>query len=196
MAKKIKLLPNQTHYDCIGCGKTKESSEFYVNRKRSNGLQAYCKTCCKQNNAEFRIKRPSYYWDEENQLGYLQRNYDKFKEIVRKSNAADKSNKVYGIDTPDGTYIGATSRHIYARKANHKFAYFAYRNGLKRPKIPGLYDAFDKYTIEEVEKMVNSMYIIEEWEGGDRKDLMERESQYIKQWISEGKPVLNKHKIK
>jgi transcription elongation factor Elf1 len=194
-AKKTKVLPNQTHYDCLGCGKTKESSEFYVNRKRTNGLQAYCKSCCKEKNSEFRVKRPSYYWDAENQLGYLQKNYDKFKEIVRKSNSADKTNKIYAIPTPEGTYIGATSRHIFARKANHKWQYFGYRNNPNKLKIPGLYEVFDKYPFEMVEIMINSMYILEEWEG-DRKELMQKETEYIQQWNSEGKPLLNTMKVK
>lgn len=195
MAKKIKLFPNQSHYDCVGCGETKESSEFYVNRKRSNGLQAYCKTCCKEKNSEFRIKRPHYYWGDGNELGYLEKNYDKFKEILRKSLLADKTNKIYAIPTPDGTYIGATSRHLHARKANHKWTYFAFRNGKKRGKITGLFDVLDKYTLEMVEVMFNSMYILEEWEG-DREDLMKREGEIIKQWISEGKQVLNTMKTK
>jgi hypothetical protein len=46
-----------------------------------------------------------------------------------------------------------------------------------------------------VEIIFNSMYILEEWEG-DRKELMQRERDYIQQWVSEGKPVLNKMKIK
>lgn len=195
MARTQKLFPNQSHYDCIGCEQTKPASEFYVNKKRTNGLQAYCKTCCKEKNSEFRLKRPSYYWSDGNELGYLQKNYDRFKEIVRKSNAADKSNKIYAIPTPDGTYIGATSRHMYARKSNHKWAYFAFRNGKKRPIIPGLYDTLDKYPMELVDTFFNSMYVLEEWEG-DRKDLMKREGEIIKQWISEGKQVLNTMKIK
>jgi hypothetical protein len=195
MANKTKLFPNQSHYDCVGCGKTKQASEFYVNRKRSNGLQAYCKTCCKEKNSEFRIKRPNYYWSDGNELGYLQKNYDKFKEIMRKSLSADKTNKIYAIPTPDGTYIGATSRHLHARKANHKWSYFGFRNGRNVMKIPALFDTFDKYPLDMVEVMINSMYIVEEWEG-DRKDLMKREGEIIRQWISEGKPVLNTMKIK
>jgi len=195
MARKIKLLPNQSHYDCVGCGKTKESSEFYVNRKRSNGLQAYCKKCCKQNNAEFRLKRPTYYWGDENTLGYLEKNYDRFLEIIKKSTAADKSNKIYAIPTPEGTYIGATSRHLHARKSDHKWSYLGYRKGLKKLRIPGLFDVLDKYPTDMVEVMINSTYILEEWDG-DRKELMQKEREYILKFISEGKPVLNKMKTK
>jgi hypothetical protein len=43
--------------------------------------------------------------------------------------------------------------------------------------------------------MINSMYVLEEWEG-DRKELMQREREYIQQWISENKPVLNTMKVK
>jgi len=190
-----KLIPNQSHYDCTQCNTTKPASEFYVNRKRKTGLQKYCKTCCKENNSEFRLKRPSYYWGDDNTLGYLEKNYDRFMEILKKSNAADKSNKIYAIPTPDGTYIGATSRHLHARKSDHKWSYLGYRKGLKKVRIPGLYDVLDKYQIDMVEIIFNSMYILEEWEG-DRKELMQRERDYIQQWISEGKPVLNKMKIK
>ena len=190
-----KVLPNQSHYECTQCDTIKPTSEFYVNRKRSNGLQKYCKTCCKENNSEFRLKRPSYYWGDDNTLGYLEKNYDRFMEILKKSNAADKSNKIYAIPTPDGTYIGATSRHLHARKSDHKWSYLGYRKGLKKVRIPGLYDVLDKYQIDMVEIIFNSMYILEEWEG-DRKELMQRERDYIQQWVSEGKPVLNKMKIK
>ena len=190
-----KIIPNQSHYECTQCNTIKPTSEFYVNRKRSNGLQKYCKTCRKQNNSEFRLKRPSYYWGDENTLGYLEKNYDRFMEILKKSNAADKTNKIYAIPTPDGTYIGATSRHLHARKSDHKWTYLGYRKGLKKVRIPGLYDVLDKYPTDMVEVMFNSMYILEEWEG-DRKELMEREREYIQKWISEGKPVLNKMKIK
>lgn len=195
MAKTITILPNQSHYECKQCGETKESSEFYVNKKRRNGLQAYCKTCCKQNGSEFRMKRPHYYWGDGNELGYLEKNYDRFMEIVKKSTSADKSNKVYAIPTPDGTYIGATSRLLSRRKLDHKFAYLRHRRNIGKIVIPGLYDVLDKYPIEMVEIMINSIYIIEEWDG-DRKELLERESEIIKQWISEGKPVLNVRKIK
>ena len=196
MAKQITLLPNQSHYECGGCNQSKPASEFYVNRKRSNGLQAYCKTCCKEKNAEFRFKRPTYYWGTESELGYLQKNYDRFMEIVKKSSAADKSNKIYAIPTPDGTYIGATSRHLHARKSNHKWQYIAYRNGnYKTHKLPGLYDTFDKYPIDLVEIMINSTYILEEWDG-DRTELMQKEREHITKWISEGKPVLNIFKTK
>ena len=195
MANHIKHHPNQSHYECLNCGETKPSSEFYVNKKRKNGLQAFCKKCCKEKNTEFRLKRPAYYWGDENTLGYLEKNYDRFMEIVKKSTAADKSNKVYAIPTPDGTYIGATSRLLSRRRLDHKFAYLRHRRGIGKIAIPGLYDVLDKYSIEMVEIMINSMYIIEEWDG-DRKDLLRRESEVIKEWIELGKPVLNMRKIK
>ena len=195
MAQPSTLLPNQSHYTCIGCEETKLASEFYVNKKRKNGLQAYCKSCCKEKNAEFRFRRPNYQWGDETTLGYLELNYDRFKEILRKSNAADKTNKIYAIPTPDGTYIGATSRHLHARKADHKWSYFGYRKGIRKVSIPTLFKVLDKYTTEEVESVFNSMYIIEEWDG-DRKDLMKREGEVIRDFISRGEVVLNILKIK
>ncbi|WP_158303164.1 endonuclease VII domain-containing protein [Prauserella endophytica] len=32
---------------CGDCGEVKDRSEFYVDRKRANGLHTYCKDCCK-----------------------------------------------------------------------------------------------------------------------------------------------------
>lgn len=32
---------------CRDCGQTKDRSEFYVDRKKANGLHTYCKSCCK-----------------------------------------------------------------------------------------------------------------------------------------------------
>lgn len=195
MAKPITLLPNKSHYECVGCRESKESSEFYVNRKRTNGLQAYCKVCCKEKNAEFRFKRPTYQWGDETTLGYLEKHYDRFMEILKKSTAADKTNKIYVIPTPDGSYIGATSRHLHCRKSDHKWQYLGYRKGIRKSVIPALYNVLDKYPVELVEVIINSMYILEEWEG-DRKELMQKEREYITKWISEGKPVLNVTKIK
>lgn len=195
MAKQITLIPNLSHYTCVGCNESKPTSEFYVNRKRKNGLQAYCKVCCKEKNAEFRFKRPSYQWGDETTLGYLELNYDRFKEILRKSNAADKTNKIYAIPTPEGTYIGATSRHLHARKSDHKWGYLGYRKGIRKTTLPTLYSILDKYSIDEVENIFSSMYVIEEWEG-DRKELMKREGEVIRDFISRGEIVLNKLKIK
>lgn len=33
---------------CPACGEAKDRAEFYVDRKRSNGLHTYCKSCCKE----------------------------------------------------------------------------------------------------------------------------------------------------
>lgn len=194
MAKQIKLIPNQSHYTCLSCSKSKPASEFYVSRARKNGLQANCKTCCKEKNSEFRFRRPSYYWGDDKTVGYFQLNYDKLKEIIRKSQAADKTNKIYAIPTPDGTYIGATSRHLSCRKADHKKSYFTYRKGSRKVLIPKLYEVLDKYTTEEVRHMFNLIYIIEEWEG-TRADLMKREGEIIKDFVSKNVLVLNSNKI-
>lgn len=32
---------------CPDCGKAKSASEFYVDRKKVNGLSTYCKACCR-----------------------------------------------------------------------------------------------------------------------------------------------------
>lgn len=195
MANNQTIFPNQPHYKCNKCGYIKQASEFYVNKKRKSGLQAYCKTCCKESNTEFRIKRPTYYWGDENELGYLEKNYERFKEIIRKSNASDKTNKIYAIPTPDGTYIGATSRHLAVRKGDHKWQYIRWKNGLSKVKMPILYESLNKYSLEEVDKIFNSMYIIEEW-SGNRQELLNREKEVIKEWIIQGKKVLNKRGTK
>ena len=46
-----------------------------------------------------------------------------------------------------------------------------------------------------VDIIFNSMYILEEWDG-DRKDLMDREREWILKFISDGEKVLNTVKIK
>jgi hypothetical protein len=190
-----KLLQNQSTYFCTQCDTEKPASEYYKNKKRTNGLQAYCKSCCKKSGEEFRTKRPTYYWGGENELGYLDRNYENFLQIIKKSRTADKSNKIYAIPTPEGTYIGGTSAHLSVRKTNHKWTYLGYRKGLKKPIIPGLFNVLNNYSIEMVDIMFNSMYVLEEWEG-DRKELMDREREWIVKFISEGKPVLNTTKLK
>jgi len=190
-----KILPNQSTYFCTKCNTDKPASEYYKNKKRKSGLQAYCKSCCKQSGAEFRFKRPTYYWGGENELGYLERNYDNFMQILKKSTSADKSNKIYAIPTPDGTYIGGTSAHLSVRKANHKWTYLGHRKGLKKPIIPALFKVLDSHPIEMVDIMFNSMYVLEEWEG-DRKELMDREREWIQKFVSEGKEVLNVLKVK
>jgi hypothetical protein len=195
MARKNGITPNLPTYFCNQCNTEKPASEYYKNAKRSNGLQAYCKACNKRSGAEFRYKRPAYYWGDENELGYLEKNYDNFLQIIKKSTLADKSNKVYAIPTPAGTYIGCTSAHLSVRKASHKWTYLGHRKGLKKAIIPGLFPILDNYSIEEVDTIFNSMYILEEWEG-DRKELLERERHWIVKFILEGNDVLNTRKRK
>jgi hypothetical protein len=134
-------MANQTqNKSCNKCNKTKPITEFYKRSASPDGLQFSCKSCVKENNANFREAKPQY------QIEWQRINSDKWSKYISnwaKSNvnADDKRSALYYITNPEQkVYIGSTQTMFSQRKSAHKIHY---KNKTRR--IPLLHDSFDMY---------------------------------------------------
>jgi len=172
---------------CPQCGENKPTTEFYKNKTSNDGLQRCCKICCNINSKKFRETRPDYYWGKD---GYFTNRYDETLQYSKDHSRADKSSKIYAIETPDGIYIGSTKRHLSNRISTHLTDYRAVHRGIAKPHLPGLHKSFDKYTEEEVRQFLKDSKLVEEFEG-DRLQTKRRESFWIQYHKQMGYRLLN-----
>lgn len=172
---------------CKQCKTVKPLQEFYKNKKNKDGLQRYCKICCKQNNKKFRELNPEYYWGPN---GYFNQRYDDVMKYQLDMSRADKTCKVYMIETPDGVYIGSTKRLMYNRMNTHMSDYLAGLRGSEKVKLPLLHGSFSKYTRDEVRQFLKDVKILEEFEG-TRLELKRKESYWMEYYKKMGFNLLN-----
>lgn len=147
---------------CPQCETTKSVADFYKNKSKKDGLQRCCKTCCNINSKKFRDINPEYYWGND---GYFTKDKEKFLKYSRDISRADKSSKIYSIETPDGIYIGSTKRMLYKRMGTHLTDYRAGKKDKSRYCIPLLHGSFNKYSIDEVKEFLKNVKLIEEFDG-------------------------------
>lgn len=172
---------------CAQCKEVKPVADYYKNKTSKDGLQRCCKTCCNINSKRFREERPDYYWGKN---GYFTNRYDETIEYQLKMSRADKSSKIYMIETPDGVYIGSTKRFLYNRMTTHYSDYKAALKGKDKVKLPLLHASFKKYTSDEVKQFLKEVKILEEFEG-DRYETHRKESYWIEYYKRLGFNLLN-----
>ena len=130
-----------------------------------------------------------YYWGED---GYFRLHRKELTSYMIKYQKSDKTIKIYCIKTPEGYYIGATKTNLPVRLKEHIKDYKDYTKGCKK-KLPLLYDSLDKYPFEESYNMIKNAYVLKEVQG-THKEKFQLETEYIHQFIMEGKKLLNKLK--
>lgn len=175
---------------CSQCRKVKTTDQFYKSKREKDGYQIYCKDCSKENNKIFRMKNPNYYWGTED--SYFVKNYDETMQYAKEYGRANKSLKIYVIETPEGIYIGGTRRHYHTKMTFHK-------NNLKNfidktydsNNIICLNEVLVKYSIEEAHKMIDNAKIVFEKENPEPDDLSIKRRQYIQHYVDKGYKVLN-----
>ena len=173
--------------NCKKCGKNKDHSEFNNKKASKDGLQEYCKECCKEASKQFRKLNPDYYWGKPNSYFSDKLHVEKLNDQLK----ANKSIKIYKITLPEGVYIGATKKHLWARIAAHRSLYTRYKKGLYR-SLPLLYKALDAYDIDTALAMFDNNEIIEEFEG-TRTEMHRRERYWLKLYSQNKINLLNKN---
>ena len=175
---------------CGHCGISKDTSEFHKKKSSKDGLQHHCKTCSSKLGKFFRNElRPDYYWGEN---GYFTNRHDETLQYVKDYQRADKTIKIYCIETPDGCYIGATKRHFHIRVSDHWDHYKGVLDGrFKKRQLPYLHNSFRKYSNEQVKEFLRNSYLLEEVDG-DRTSMYKKEKEWVLKFQSEGKTLLNK----
>lgn len=175
---------------CGQCGKVKTKDQFYKSKREKDGLQVRCKECSKENNKIFRMKNPKYYWGTED--SYFVKNYDKTMEYASEYGRANKSLKIYVIETPEGFYIGGTKRHYHTKITFHKNNLRNFIEGTYSDNnIICLNEVLAKYPTEEAHKMIDNAKIIFEKENPEPDDLRIKRRQYIQYYVDKGHKVLN-----
>jgi hypothetical protein len=172
---------------CPQCGQDKKLSEYYKNKTSKDGFQRCCKVCCNINSKKFREDRPEYYWGEG---GYFRKRYKETIQYQLDMSRADKSSKIYMIETPDGVYIGSTKRFLYNRTNTHMSDYLSGKRGLLKVKLPLLHASFSKYTLDEVRKFLKDTKVLEEFDG-DRYETKRKESYWMEYYKRLGFTLLN-----
>jgi hypothetical protein len=175
---------------CNQCGIEKPTTEFNKRTAAKDGLQQKCKTCCRANSKYFRdVLRPDYYWGGEQ--GYFIKNYDKTMLYNKDYFTANKSAKIYRIDLPEGTYIGATKRHLHTRLTQHINDFKkVIREGKGVAYIPLLHNALSNYELSDIKKIIRTGYIIDQF-NGTSAEMKEREKEWIIKLSTEGVKLLN-----
>jgi predicted GIY-YIG superfamily endonuclease len=172
---------------CPQCGENKPTTEFYKNKSSKDELQRCCKICCNFNSKKFRENRPEYYWGTD---GYFTTRYKETIEYQIQVSKANKSGKIYLIETPDGIYIGSTKRNFNLRLHTHMADY---KNKFLRQGInviPLLYKSFSNYSIDEVKTFLRNAKLIEEFEG-DKYETHRKESYWMEHYKRMGLTLLN-----
>ena len=180
----------KTTKTCNQCGIEKPTTEFNKRTAAKDGLQQKCKTCCRANSKYFRdVLRPDYYWGGEQ--GYFIKNYEKTTHYNRDYFSANKSAKIYRIDLPEGSYIGATKRHLHTRLTQHVNDFKkVIRDGKGLAYIPLLHNALGNYELSDIKKMIRTGYIIDQF-NGTSAEMKEREKEWIIKLSTEGVKLLN-----
>lgn len=171
---------------CTQCGKSFEATTqfFHRNRQYKDGLLSRCKGCQNEKTAEYRAGDGKNYWYDENGGGWFRKNKKKWKEYIKENYHAHFNCKIYAITNPEGkVYIGMTQYPtIGIRMRVHKadFKMCDAGRSVKNP-IPLLYDSFKKYGYQN-----HTAILIEEMDTDDRELGLQRESEYIKQYMNKG----------
>jgi len=175
---------------CTQCKIEQPTTEFNKHSFAKDGLQYKCKTCCKSNSKYFRdVLRPDYYWGVEE--GYFVKNKEKTDLYNKDYTSANKIAKIYRIDLPDGTYIGATKRHLHTRLTQHITDFKKItKYGKQVAYLPLFHTALNKYELNDIKKMIRSAYVIDELNGNSR-EMKEREKEWIIKLSNEGVNLLN-----
>ena len=174
---------------CSTCKLELPYDQFSKKTSTKDGLQCHCKSCSKKASKKFRELNQDYYWGED---GYFRLHRKELTSYMIKYQKSDKTIKIYCIKTPEGYYIGATKTNLPVRLKEHIKDYKDYTKGCKK-KLPLLYDSLDKYPFEESYNMIKNAYVIKEVQG-THKEKFQLETEYIHQFIMEGKKLLNKLK--
>jgi hypothetical protein len=172
---------------CPQCEETKPMADYYKNKSSKDGLQRCCKQCCNINSKKFRETNPNYYWGDN---GYFTKRYDETIQYQLDMSRADKSSKIYMIETPDGVYIGSTKRHLYNRTNTHMSDYLAGKRGSLKVKLPLLHGSFNKYPLDEVRQFLKDTKVLEEFDG-DRYETKRKESYWMECYKRLGFKLLN-----
>lgn len=172
---------------CKQCKEVKPVADYYKNKTTKDGLQRYCKVCCNINSKKFRENRPDYYWGKD---GYFTTRYKETIQYQMEMSKANKSSKIYMIETPDGIYIGSTKRFTYLRMNTHMTDYLAGQRGNSKVKLPLLHASFNKHTIDEVKQFLKEVKILEEFEG-DKYETHRKESYWMEYYRRMGFTLLN-----
>jgi hypothetical protein len=175
---------------CTQCKIEQPTTEFNKRTAAKDGLQQRCKTCCKSNSKYFRdVLRPDYYWGGEQ--GYFVKNREKTDLYNKDYFTANKSAKIYRIDLPEGSYIGATKRHLHTRLTQHVNDFRKIiKQGPGAAYLPLLHQALIKYELSDVKKMIRSGYVIDQL-NGNSIEMKQREKEWIIKLSTEGVKLLN-----
>jgi hypothetical protein len=180
----------ETLKKCTQCKIQKPLTDFAKHRGTKDQLQYRCKECSKLNSKYFRdVLRPDYYWGEGE--GYFVKNREKTNLYNKDYFCANKSAKIYRIDLPEGTYIGATKRHLHTRLTQHINDFKkVIRDGRGVSYLPLLHNALANYELSDIKKMVRTGYIIEQF-NANSTEMKQREKEWIIKLSGEGIKLLN-----
>lgn len=180
----------KTKKTCTQCKIEQPTTEFNKRTSAKDGLQQRCKTCCKLNSKYFRdVLRPDYYWGDTE--GYFIKNREKTDLYNKDYFTANKSAKIYRIDLPEGSYIGATKRHLHTRLTQHISDFKKIINqGPGAAYLPLLHQALLKYELSDVKKIIRSGYVIDQL-NGNSVEMKQREKEWIIKLSTDGVKLLN-----
>jgi hypothetical protein len=180
----------KTKKTCTQCKIEQPTTEFNKRTAAKDGLQQRCKTCCKSNSKYFRdVLRPDYYWGEEQ--GYFIKNREKTDMYNKDYFSANKTAKIYRIDLPEGSYIGATKRHLHTRLTQHVTDFKKIiREGKGAAYLPLLHNALANYELSDIKKILRSGYIIDQF-NGNSTEMKQREKEWIIKLSTDGVKLLN-----
>lgn len=175
---------------CNQCGIEQPTTEFNKRTASKDGLQQRCKTCCKSNSKYFRdVLRPDYYWGDTE--GYFIKNREKTDLYNKDYFTANKTAKIYRIDLPEGSYIGATKRHLHTRLTQHVTDFRKIiKQGPGAAYLPLLHKALSNYELSDIKKIVRSGYLIDQF-NGNSIEMKQREKEWIIKLSTDGVKLLN-----
>jgi hypothetical protein len=165
---------------CSKCGKVKPLTEFHNKSDAPDRKQGRCKACVKINNEEFRTDKPKY------QVDWQRTNKRKWNDYVASYQKADKGGKIYAIvnGITNETYIGFTEMFIKVRYNFHVTQYRRYKKGKQSNTIPGLFNSFEKYGLNN-----HKCKVIAEFDNMSRKELRMMEKSFIQAVMETGKSL-------
>ena len=175
--------------ECTKWNEIKPLEDYHRKSYAKDGRQTRCKICQNAYTTKYRKEIRPDYWNSTD--GYFS-NAENW-QYIADYRRADKDIIVYLLKIKDWFYVGMTKAKLNVRINTHRADY---KSPINHGKTKGLHNIWDTMSVDEINKSLNSVIILET-KAGTRYEGYKTEAKWIQKLKQDGYPLLNdKHNIR